>query len=73
LIAVKHEFDFDVISTRHGLLIEHKGVRVKCSEYSYYISVVYLDPDVEKPAYDMFVENMDAIVGSSRMTDRILV
>jgi hypothetical protein len=28
---------------------------------------------VGKPAYDMFVEDMDAIVGSSRVTDRILV
>jgi hypothetical protein len=39
----------------------------------YYISAVYLAPDVGKPAYDMFVEDMDAIVGSSRVTDRILV
>jgi hypothetical protein len=45
----------------------------KCSEYSYYISAVYLAPDVGKPAYDMFVEDMDAIIGSSRVTDRILV
>jgi hypothetical protein len=67
LIAVKRDFDFDVdvFSTRHGLRIEHECVRVKCrcSEYSYYISTVYLAPDVEKLAYDMFVEDMDAIVG----------
>jgi hypothetical protein len=47
--------------------------KVKCSEYSYYISAVYLAPDVGKPAYDMFVEDMDPIVDSSRVTDRILV
>jgi hypothetical protein len=63
----------DVISTRHGLRIELECVRVKCSEYSYYISAVYLAPDVGKPAYDMFVEDMDAIDGGSRVTDRILV
>jgi hypothetical protein len=28
---------------------------------------------VRKPAYDMFVENMDAIVGSTKVTHRILV
>jgi hypothetical protein len=48
-------------------------VRFKCSEYSYHIFAVYLATDVWKLAYDMFVENMDAIVGSSRVTDRILV
>jgi hypothetical protein len=63
-----------VLSTRHGLHIEHEFARVRCSEYSYYISAVYLaPPDVGKPAYDMFVEDMDAIVGSSRVIDRILV
>jgi hypothetical protein len=41
-------------------------VRVKCSKYSFYITAVYLAPDVGKSAYDMFVEDMDAIVGSSR-------
>jgi hypothetical protein len=67
-IAVKRDFDVDVIYTRLGLRIEHECVQVKCSEYSYYI-----DADVGKPAYGMFVEDMDAIVGSSRVTDRILV
>jgi hypothetical protein len=73
LIAVKRDFDVDVISTRHGLRTEHECVRVECSEYSYNISAVYLALDVGKPAYDMFVKDMDAIVGSSRVTDRILV
>jgi hypothetical protein len=73
LIAVKRDFDVDVIFTRHGLRIEHECVLVKRSKYSYCISAVYLAPDVEKPAYDMFLEDMDAIVGSSRVTDRILV
>jgi hypothetical protein len=48
-------------------------MRVKCSEFSYYISAVYLAPDVGKPAYDMILEDMDAIVRSSRVTDIILV
>jgi hypothetical protein len=73
LIAVKRDFDVDVISTRHGLRIEYECVRVKCSEYSYCISAVYLAPDVGKLAYDMFVGDMDAIVGSNRVIDRILV
>jgi hypothetical protein len=59
LIAVKRDFDVEMICTRHGLRIE--CVRVKCSKYSYYA------------AYDVFVEDMDAIVGSSIVTDRILV
>jgi hypothetical protein len=53
LIAVKRDFDVDVISTKHGLRIEHECVRVKCSKYSYYISAVYLAPDVGKPARRM--------------------
>jgi hypothetical protein len=73
LIAVKRDFDVDVISTRHGLRIEHECVRVRCSEYSYYKSAVYLVSDVGKSAYDLFVEDMDVIVGSSRVIDRILV
>jgi hypothetical protein len=74
LIAVKRDFDVNVISTSHHLRIEHECVRVKCSEYSYCISAFYLASDVEKPACDMFVEDMDAIVGSScKVTDRILV
>jgi hypothetical protein len=48
-------------------------VRVKFSKLSYYISAVYLAPAVGKPAYDMFVEDIDAIVGSSRVADKILV
>jgi hypothetical protein len=68
LIAVKRDFDVDVISTRHGLRIAHECVRVKCSEHSYYISAVYLAPDVGKSANDMFVEDLDA-----RVTNRILV
>jgi hypothetical protein len=32
LIAVKRDFDVDVVSTRHGLRIEHECMRVKCSE-----------------------------------------
>jgi hypothetical protein len=40
LIAVKCDFDVDVIPTRHGLRIEYECVRIKCSEYSYYISAV---------------------------------
>jgi hypothetical protein len=68
LIAVKRDFDVDVISTMHGLRIAHECVGVKCSENSYYISAVYLAPNVGKLAYDMFVEDMDA-----RVTDRILV
>jgi hypothetical protein len=73
LIAVKRDFDVDVISTRHGLRTEHECVRVECSKYSYNISAVYLALDVGKPAYDMFVKDMDAIVGSNRVTDRIIV
>jgi hypothetical protein len=73
LIAVKRDFDVDVIFTGHSLRIEHECVRVKSSEYSDYISAVHLAPDVGKPAYDMFVEDMDAIVASYRVTDRILV
>jgi hypothetical protein len=64
LKTVKRDFDVYVIFTRHGLRIEHEGLRVQCSEYSYYISAVYLASDVEKPVYDMFIEDMDAIVGS---------
>jgi hypothetical protein len=56
----------DVISTRHCLRIENECVRGKCSEFFYYISAVYLAPVVGRPAYDMFLEDMDAIVGSSR-------
>jgi hypothetical protein len=76
LIAVKRDFDIEVISTKHDLCIKHahECVRVKCSEYSDYLSAVYLAPDVENPAYDMFVEDMvDTIVGGTRVTDRILV
>jgi hypothetical protein len=74
LIAIKRDFYVDVISTRHdGLRIEHECVRIKCSEYAYYISAVYLASDVGKSAYVMLVEDMDAIVGSSRVTERILV
>jgi hypothetical protein len=67
LIAVKRDFDVDVIATRHGLLIKLECMQVKCSEYSYYISAVYLAPDVGKSAYDMFVGDMDAIFGSKKM------
>jgi hypothetical protein len=73
LIAVTRDFDVNVISRRYGLRIEHECVQVKCSEYSYYISAAYLASDVRKPAYDKPVEDMDAIVGSARVTDRILV
>jgi hypothetical protein len=51
LIAVR-DFYVDVISTRHGLRIEHEVMRVRCSEYSYYKSAVYLVSDVGKPAYE---------------------
>jgi hypothetical protein len=73
LFAVKRSFDVDVISTRHGLRIKDNCVGVKGCKYSYYISAVYLASDVGKPAYEIFVEDMDAIVGSCKVTDRILV
>jgi hypothetical protein len=50
-MADKRDFDVDVISTRHGLRIEHDCVRVKCCKYSYNISAVYLASDVGKPAH----------------------
>jgi hypothetical protein len=55
------------------LRIEHDCVWVRCSDYSYYISAVYLVSDVGKPAYDMFVEDIEVFVGSSKVTDRILI
>jgi hypothetical protein len=41
--------------------------------FLFYISAVYLAPDVGKPAYIWFVEDVNAIVDQSGVADRILV
>jgi hypothetical protein len=44
-----------------------------CNGFLFYISAVYLALDVEKPAYDLFVKDVNVIVDRSGVTDRILV
>jgi hypothetical protein len=44
-----------------------------CNGFLFYISAVYLAPDVGKSAYNLFVEDVNAIVDRSGVADRILV
>jgi hypothetical protein len=41
-------------------LVEHDCVKFKCDDFSLYVSAIYLALDVEKRAYELFVEDIEA-------------
>jgi hypothetical protein len=48
LIAVKIIFDVSELSTKNLSLFEHECVKIKCNDFSLYVSAIYLAPDVGK-------------------------
>jgi hypothetical protein len=73
LIAAKQTFDVGELSTENQYLIRLKCVRTKCDRFFLYISAVYLAPDIGKRAYDLFVEEIEAITDNSDHCDVNLV
>jgi hypothetical protein len=73
LIAVRRIFDVEELETASGDRLEHVCVRLQCSGGRFFISAVYLAPDVGEAAYDLFVRDIELIVGKSQLTDRILI
>jgi hypothetical protein len=69
---VERTFDVGDLSTKNRSLIEHVCVRIKCNKFFLYISVVYLAPNVIKRAYDLFVEEIEAITDNRDLCDRKL-
>jgi hypothetical protein len=69
---VKRTFDVGELSTKNQSLIEHEYVRIKCDKFFLYISAVYLAPDVGKRAYDLFMEEIEAITDNSDLCNVIL-
>jgi hypothetical protein len=62
-----------VTSTKNVSLVENKCVKIKCDDFSQYVSAIYLAPDVGKRAYELFVEDVEVITGNSELRDVILV
>jgi hypothetical protein len=44
-----------------------------CDDFSLYFSGIYLAPDVAKRAYELFVEDIEAITDNSELRDVILI
>jgi hypothetical protein len=63
LIAVKKIFDVSV--HKELSLVKHECVKIKCDDFSLNVSAIYLAPDVGKRAYELFVEDIEAITDNS--------
>jgi hypothetical protein len=72
LIAVKSIFDVNELSTKNLSLVEHECAKIKCNDFSLYASANYLASDVGKRAYELFVEDIEAITDNSGLRDVIL-
>jgi hypothetical protein len=65
LITTKRIFDVIELSSKNLSLVEHECVKIKCNDFSLYVSAIYLVPDVGKSAYELFVEDIEAITDNS--------
>jgi hypothetical protein len=46
-------------------LVEHECVKIKCNDFSFYVSAIYLAPAVGKRTYELFVEDIETITDNS--------
>jgi Endonuclease-reverse transcriptase len=73
LIAIKKIYDSVEVTTKNQKLIEHMCIKVKCNNYFYYISAVYLAPNIGKSYYELYIEDIEEISSRSEICDSILV
>jgi hypothetical protein len=73
LIAVKRIFDVEELDTASGDRLEHMCVKLRCSDRSFFISAVYLAPDVGEASYELFVRDIELIVEKSQLVDHVVV
>jgi hypothetical protein len=48
-------------------------LNIECNDFFLYVSAIYLAPDVEKRAYELFVEDIKVITDNSELRDVILI
>jgi hypothetical protein len=53
LIAFRRIFYVSELSTKNLSLVEHECVKIKCDDFSLYVSAIYLVPDVGKRASEL--------------------
>jgi hypothetical protein len=69
-VLIKRIFDVSELSTKNLSLLKHECVKIKCNDFSLYVSAIYLAPDVEKRAYkDSWMKLRD----NSGLRDVILI
>jgi hypothetical protein len=73
LTAVKRIFDVKELETASGDRLEHVCARIQCSGGNLIISAVYLVPDVGEVSQDLFVRDIELIIGKSDLLDRIVI